>query len=440
MLVAVHLTFFSVLIVIVNSGAPDCGIRNQFRGYCFSFEYCTNFKCVKEKCGHFPRTSVLLKILEARIIPQCAVTSSTTLKCIAGINSNIQVLTSGSFANLPNLESILLPFNRIRELHHGIFYNVNVTLLDLSWNKILYISEGAFNGITGLKHLNLSRNELTTVPVENLPRNIVRINLSHNFLERIALNGAKRPDLISIDLSHNNLKNVALSFDNTLEQLDLTNNDLKDIDFYDINDCENLKIPSNLFTYVPQFLEYSTIQRVAIHPNPWNCEELNRLWVHLQNNNVEEEKPNDDSQPLCSMNSSVVSARLKGMNLECDNDNHCATNLLCRAHKCLDPCDNVCDSSNICNVENHEIECLCPGIQKKNPQEVFSPCYDVQCFTDDDCMDGNICNYNKTCISVRFSTPSVRPTNAYIPPVLEHETISRYIVYSIYTTYNIFFF
>ncbi|XP_018571415.1 leucine-rich repeat-containing protein 15-like isoform X1 [Anoplophora glabripennis] len=397
------LVSLSALTIIVNSGAPDCGTRNQFRQYCFSFEYCTNFTCQSENCGRFPRNSVLLRIQQMRIIPQCAVTHSTTLKRISGISSGIQVLTSGSFAYLPNLESIILSFNQIRELHHGIFYNISVSLLDLSWNKITYISEGAFNGITGLTHLNLSRNELTTIPVEYLPRTVVKLNLSYNFLEWIALNGAKRPDLTSVDLSYNNLENVALSFDNTLEEIDLTHNNLKDIDFYDVNDCENLRIPSNSFSDIPRFLKYSKIRRVAIHPNPWKCDELKQLWEHLQNNNIEEEQFIDDSQPVCSINSTTISSLSRSVDLECENDNHCAKNQLCRAHKCWDPCNSACDSTNICNVENHGIVCLCTGLKRKNPHEVFSPCYDVECFTDNDCVSGNTCSFNKTCVPFHIS-------------------------------------
>ncbi|KAJ8923762.1 hypothetical protein NQ315_010343 [Exocentrus adspersus] len=403
MLLAVHsvLLVLSTLSNLVVSDAPDCGVRNQFRGYCFSFDYCTSYSCASEKCGNFPRRSVILKIQQTRIIAQCAITNSSTLKHVTGINSNIHVLASGSFAYLPNLESILLPYNRIRELHHGIFYNVNVPLLDLSWNKIIYISEGAFNGITGLKYLNLSKNELSTIPVENLPRSIVKINLSYNFLERLAINGAKRPDLTSINLSHNSLKKLALSFDNTLEELDLTKNELNNIDFYDVNECENLKIPSNLFTRVPEFLQYSRIKRVALHPNPWKCDELKKLWTHLQNNDVEEERANvTETQPLCAINNEV-SARIQNAdnNFECDDDNHCNNYELCRARRCWNPCTSgICEITNVCYVENHEIECFCPNHEKKNPQELFSPCYDVDCFVDEDCNPGGICFHNRTCI------------------------------------------
>lgn len=397
MFLAVSLIYLSALTVTVKSGPPNCGTRNQFREYRFPFVYCDNFKCEHKSDEYFRRSSVLLKIQQTKIIPTCAVTNSTSLRYITGINSNIQVLTSGSFVNLPNLESILLPFNEIRELHQGIFYNVNVSVLDLSWNKIVYISEGAFDSLTGLKHLNLSRNELTTLPIESLPRSIARLDLSYNLLKRIALNGANKPHLVFVDLSYNNLKNIALLFENRLEELDLSHNDLTNIDFYDINDCENLKIPSNMFSHVPEFMSFSKIHRVAIHPNPWKCDELNKLWIHLQNNYVEEEILRGASRPLCSNTFGLLS-NLRNLDLECDNDNQCPRNLLCRAHKCLDPCINACDKTNICNVKNHKIECLCSGKKKKNPQEIFSPCYDVECFIDSDCFDGRMCNYNKKCI------------------------------------------
>ncbi|XP_018571416.1 uncharacterized protein LOC108911066 isoform X2 [Anoplophora glabripennis] len=236
------LVSLSALTIIVNSGAPDCGTRNQFRQYCFSFEYCTNFTCQSENCGRFPRNSVLLRIQQMRIIPQCAVTHSTTLKRISGISSDI-----------------------------------------------------------------------------------------------------------------------------------------------------------------PRFLKYSKIRRVAIHPNPWKCDELKQLWEHLQNNNIEEEQFIDDSQPVCSINSTTISSLSRSVDLECENDNHCAKNQLCRAHKCWDPCNSACDSTNICNVENHGIVCLCTGLKRKNPHEVFSPCYDVECFTDNDCVSGNTCSFNKTCVPFHIS-------------------------------------
>ncbi|KAJ8934858.1 hypothetical protein NQ314_013130 [Rhamnusium bicolor] len=411
----------SVVIVAVRSIQPNCDPNNQFRYYClFPVEYCTEFVCSVSKCGHFIINSKLVKIKETQLIPKCAFSNSEDLKYIYGANSEIQVVASGAFVNLPNLESIILSFNLIRELHQGTFKDVGLSLLDLSWNKIIYIPEGAFDGINGLKYLNLSRNELKTLPIQDMPPFLIDLNLSYNLIDRLALKSSRYPNLTQINFSHNILERVALSFETTVHKIDLAHNRLTKIDFFDVLDCEVLEIPSNYFSRVPEFLTYASIKRVSIHPNPWICAELQQLWIHLQNNFINEEPSIiRDQSPICSNTDHTRSSFTNVYHSErdCADDSHCPENMICRALKCWDPCkEDACDSTSICNVNNHRFSCSCPGTLKRDPKTIYSSCLDIECFSNEDCKGEKLCHSNNTCINISDINSNYGPSSSYGAP------------------------
>ncbi|KAJ8968916.1 hypothetical protein NQ317_015987 [Molorchus minor] len=406
----------SSLIVAVTAIQPNCERDNQFKNYYFSIDYCSEFYCGHSEYGFFGDAD-LVKIKSAKIIPTCAFSSAINLKWIQGTHKDIRVIASGAFVNLINLESIILPFNQIRELHNGIFRNVSLTTLDLSWNRIIYVQEGAFKGIQNLKHLNLSNNELITLPMKGMPSWLTHLDLSHNFLEMVALNYDRFPNITHINMSHNELYSVALFIEKSVKNIDLTNNKLRDIDFFDVQHCEQFRMSLNKFSYVPRFLKFANIKSVSLYPNPWRCDELQILWEHLQNNLVAVDKySNPQGKPLCSDNrdgGDFILSKIKLDSLRCDDDSHCDSTMLCRGATCSDVCKaNVCDPGSICKASNHAFECSCPAGLRRDPRKLYSPCLEAQCFISSDCDYGYFCE-NNTCLHLPEASVGAAPASAF---------------------------
>ncbi|KAJ8941851.1 hypothetical protein NQ314_010266 [Rhamnusium bicolor] len=81
---------------------------------------------------------------------------------------------------------------------------------------------------------------------------------------------------------------------------------------------------------------------------------------------------------------------------KCSDEKDCPSNMICRTFQCVDPCNvnaaSFCQLSSICKTENHQLTCACPNNFKRNPLDLYSRCYNVECFTDDDCKEFIKCN------------------------------------------------
>ena len=88
--------------------------------------------------------------------------------------------------NLPaSIQQLNLMYNQIDELQDGAFMGLrNLEILVLTWNKLMRISSGAFEGLDNLVELDLRFNELTQVP-HNLPDTIQELDLSDNKIHEI---------------------------------------------------------------------------------------------------------------------------------------------------------------------------------------------------------------------------------------------------------------
>ncbi|KAG5869446.1 hypothetical protein JTB14_008511 [Gonioctena quinquepunctata] len=402
-----ELLLLSLLVMAIKSFQPNCDPDNQFRFHCFPIQYCNLYYCDDNKCGHFAIDSKLVRVKETEIIPKCAFSNSKVLEHVYGVNSKIEVIASGSFVNLTNLNSINFSFNLIKQLHSGTFNNVSATSLDLSWNKLVYIQEGAFLGLHNLRFLNLSRNELSTIPIHQIPPFLTELNLAYNLFERILLTSGRAPSLKDIDLSYNELEKIALSFNNPLGKIDLTHNRLKRFDFMEISQCEELKIPSNQFSVVPEPLIYLNVRKVLLYPNPWRCDELQNLWVQLQNNFVTllpdvATNETDKTAPICVLPeySGVTFYNSIIDRSQCGSDEHCDDNMICRNKRCLNPCnENVCDTTSVCNMEKRLFSCSCPYGKLKDPKDPYSPCLNTECFSSEDCEGLAYCNGKLKCVT-----------------------------------------
>lgn len=87
------------------------------------------------------------------------------------------------------LEELILHNNRLNVFPSigGIFKETSLLSLDLSFNKIRRINTNFFAGLTNLKHLNLSNNEIVVITPDVLDRipQLIDLDLSENYLQHI---------------------------------------------------------------------------------------------------------------------------------------------------------------------------------------------------------------------------------------------------------------
>lgn len=110
-----------------------------------------------------------------------------------------------------NLREIDLSSNKLKYITKGVFNNfLNLRKLILSKNNIVNIFEESFNGLSRLETLDLSENNLTILTNVFTPlKNLQHLNLSRNNLEFIHENYFNNWLLQHLDVSHNNLRKLA---------------------------------------------------------------------------------------------------------------------------------------------------------------------------------------------------------------------------------------
>lgn len=110
-----------------------------------------------------------------------------------------------------NLRTIDLSSNKLQYITRGSFNNfVNLRKLILSKNNIVSIFEESFTGLSKLESLDLSENNLTILTNVFTPlKNLQYLNLSRNNLEFIHENYFNNWLLQHLDVSHNNLRKLA---------------------------------------------------------------------------------------------------------------------------------------------------------------------------------------------------------------------------------------
>lgn len=409
---------FVCLFVKINGLTPNCVKENQFKSYDFSVEGCSQTfgeKCRIPEAGSLKSLGgiSLVKIGITDIVPTCAFHDLVGLKHIHGVNSDIKVLADSAFTDLAELTSINLAFNSISEVRQVVFRNVSAEILDFSWNKLLFIDSHAFSQIRGLKYLNVSHNFLQTLNIKFLPKSIVSVNASHNLLTRFAVNSYNYDNLTILDWSSNLLKNIAISFSYPAELIDLTDNHLSTIDFLEIDSIDIFKIAQNHFETFPKYVEYVNAKYIDIHPNPWKCHELRRLWATLTslNTQVVAKVSANVSQAECVTNEGHFLTYKRDF-LLCTDDHECPSNMVCKAKKCWDPCQySLCHPSSNCKIANHRMDCTCKEGFLRNPMELSGECRKVDCFTNSHCQSDEQCSDQKCYIVSNY--PAKAPSLDY---------------------------
>ena len=143
-----------------------------------------------------------------------------------------------------------------------------------------------------IKSLNLSYNQLDTIIVDYMPKDIVSLNLSHNVFEGILdfsidpkylLSFEERDKLYDkytireIDLSYNDLTRIYITF--PLRKIDVSHNDVtyinfshKYIEYVDVSYNPNL---SNVVSFSPMLID------TVIHNNIANDKKLRDITMYI---------------------------------------------------------------------------------------------------------------------------------------------------------------
>lgn len=212
---------------------------------------------------------------------------------------DITFVPSEVFTKLPNLKRFTLP-GRVESISHDDFVHATnliylslgnqlklipgsvfdkleyLEILDLSWNKITSIHENGFKGLSSLRALKLSRNQLQKFKLhtfDNVPL-LEELYLNNNHIETIEDGTLRLPNLKHLDLSHNKLKelsNLIFKDCTQLEYLDLRSNHITFIrrSIYNLNSLQYLNLDNNRISdvYFRAIVRLPSLEHLSIENN-----------------------------------------------------------------------------------------------------------------------------------------------------------------------------
>ncbi|XP_073700830.1 amphoterin-induced protein 3-like isoform X1 [Garra rufa] len=185
--------------------------------------------CAQGVAAPLMLSSFLLQLVRANLPSGCLIASDILSCTNLGLNqvpeklpvmvatldlnhNNLDRLEEGSFAGLPNLDTIRLAHNQLSRLTPGTFRNTsNIRHLDLSSNQLNIIEDHYFQELVGIKELLLYNNRIVTVESKALSglTNLRKAYLSHNRLTDFPFFSIQQhPNLTTLDLSSNRMPNL----------------------------------------------------------------------------------------------------------------------------------------------------------------------------------------------------------------------------------------
>lgn len=229
--------------------------------------------------------STTVKCLQQNFVsvPQPLPSNTTTLFLTA---NNISHLTEDSFpVRLEQLTDLHLSGNQMEHVDGGVFDNLpNLHSLDLSNNRIKNFSSDAFPEDNKIQVLNLSHAlynisypDLSNLLKHSFPK-LSYLNLSNNDLKVLPDDAAGLSDLTTLDLRNNSLVLISdiLFRSQVLVHLDLRDNALKELSNETLAD----------FSQIPGL-------RMYLAGNPWWCDcKMKDMVVWLQRYDFVADKTN----------------------------------------------------------------------------------------------------------------------------------------------------
>ncbi|XP_050711081.1 leucine-rich repeats and immunoglobulin-like domains protein 1 isoform X7 [Eriocheir sinensis] len=209
----------------------------------------------------------------------------TMLKKLTFLNLNynpINVLLEGAFDGLVMLERLSLYDNQIQHINDNAFKGIGRRLmrLNLGKNMLDYIPTDTFHPLTNLEVLDLHENRITHIPdgaFEGL-RKLDMLKLEHNQITTIQANVFSDLTVLnSLNIEHNLITNISdrafAGLESNLEWLELGHNRLDHIPSHALRPLHNLRqldLDSNRITHVQEdaFRGYGdTIKYILLDKN-----------------------------------------------------------------------------------------------------------------------------------------------------------------------------
>ncbi|XP_069479438.1 leucine-rich repeat-containing protein 4C [Ambystoma mexicanum] len=238
---------------------------------------------------------------------------STNTRLLNLHENQIQIIKVDNFKHLRHLEILQLSRNHIRNIEIGAFNNLaNLLTLELFDNRLTTIPNGAFEYLSKLKELWLKNNPIESIPSYAFNRipSLRRLDLGEmkrlsyisegafegltnlRYLNLALCNLREIPNLTplvkldELDLSGNHLSVLRPgSFQGLTHLLKLwiMNSQIQIIErntFDDLQSLVELNLSHNNLTLLPHdlFTPLHHLQRIQLHHNPWNCN-CDILWL-----------------------------------------------------------------------------------------------------------------------------------------------------------------
>eukprot|EP01125_Pyxidicula_operculata_P017359 TRINITY_DN6077_c0_g1_i1.p1 TRINITY_DN6077_c0_g1~~TRINITY_DN6077_c0_g1_i1.p1 ORF type:complete len:2180 (-),score=456.03 TRINITY_DN6077_c0_g1_i1:394-6933(-) len=172
-------------------------------------------------------------------------------------------------AYLTNLQVLSARENMIKQLPIKLSEMVKLKYLDLRQNEISYISSNSFKSLSGLEHLNLSRNKLEVIPeIFGYLPNLCILKLDNNSLLRAVPGSVLNcKHLSTLKIGYCKIKTLPLTLGNLKELiiLDIRKNYISDIppSLCKATNLLDLCISDNPITEIPiWFYRFSRLRRL----------------------------------------------------------------------------------------------------------------------------------------------------------------------------------
>ena len=193
-------------------------------------------------------------------------------------NNNLSEKNSYDFKHIPQVKILYLAYNKFTNIPIYIAYLKNLTLLDMSNNRITFIDDNICWKLANLRTLNLSCNRIKYIPCTiRYLRELEELNLSKNELITIPNELTYLKYLKKLDISWNKIQLIEPNIFNELfclEELYCNNNLLTNIEnlnnytvFDSIINLKILDISNNLFQDFIVFHQIPNLERIYISNN-----------------------------------------------------------------------------------------------------------------------------------------------------------------------------
>lgn len=273
---------------------------------------------ILEKC---PNLEELYIIERLEYIESKAFQMLTNLAYLNLYKNNIKTIPKDMFSNLQNLYKLEMAFNSIQSIDNGTFNNLpTLKTLNLANNRLTSVEDATFD-IKRIKKLILSGNLISTIKPNVFSSSLEILNLDNNKLKQLEdktfsnLNHLKEltlsrnelkkiqrdlfsglGDIFKLDVSHNIIDTIEIkAFDDlrAMKLLQLAHNNLKQIkaDMFPKNNAmtlQSIRLDHNKLSFLSKaiFDRLSSLRRISIGGNPWQCDCLQEIQSEMNKRNV----------------------------------------------------------------------------------------------------------------------------------------------------------